>query len=61
MSLAIDPVKTVLCRDPVTRINSDREYVILKGGERVTYKSINSTSYSTSSIQFTAPPPAPNR
>lgn len=59
MSLAINPVSTYKVLDPITDINSKREYIVLKGGSRVTYKSINSTSYSESSIQFTAPPPSP--
>ncbi len=59
MSLAINPVSTYTVLDPVTDIDSKREYIVLKGGSRVTYKSINSTSYSETSIQFTAPPPSP--
>jgi len=60
MSLNVVPVETLQCLDPVVNVNSRRQYVILKGGSRVTYKSINSTSYSDSTFSFTAPPPNPS-
>jgi hypothetical protein len=59
MSLAINPVSSVAVLDPVTNINSKRQYVILKGGDRVTYRPVLSTSFSSNSAQFTAPPPSP--
>jgi hypothetical protein len=59
MSLSVEPLKTVQVLEPRTRINADREYAILRGGNRVTWKPVISTSYSNSSIQFSAPPPSP--
>jgi len=59
MSLAIKPVRTGKVLDPLTRINSDREYAITSGGSQVTYQNITSTSYNDSSFQFTANPPSP--
>ena len=59
MSFAINPLQTVQAKDPRIRINSEREFVILDGGQRSTWKPIRSTSFSNSSVQITAPPPSP--
>jgi hypothetical protein len=59
MSLAIKPLQTVVANDPRIDINEKREFVILQGGQRVTYKPVISTSFSNSSAQFSAPPPSP--
>lgn len=59
MSLAVVPVQTFQALDPLTRVSSSRDYAIVKGGDRVTYKPINSTSWSNATFSFTAPPPSP--
>ena len=60
MSYNLNPLHTVQCRVPVTEINNERFYAILRGGAQVTYKPFTTNSISTSSIQFTCPPPNPN-
>ena len=59
MSNSVVPLKIVQTLDPVTRINSERAFAVLKGGDRVTYKPVCSTSYNNSTFQFSAPPPSP--
>jgi hypothetical protein len=59
MSDAISPLVPVAVNAPITNVNRERFYTVLRGGERVTYKNIVSTSFSNSSIQFSAPPPSP--
>ena len=59
MSLAIDPLKVVTVKDPLIKINEERKFPVLKGGQRVTWKPVISTSHSNSSAQFTAPSPSP--
>lgn len=59
MSLAIEPLQTVNVVEDRCKFNEKRRYAIVKGGMINSFKPINSTSYSTSSIQFTAPPPNP--
>lgn len=60
MSNSIVPLKTVVAKDPITRINSQREYILLEGGKRTTYKPYISTSFSNSSAQFSIVPPSPS-
>lgn len=60
MSLSYQPLETALVRDPITMVDSKREYAILKGGNQVTWKQYNTTSISNSSIVFSAPPPSGN-
>lgn len=59
MSYNLNPLQTVQCRVPVTEINNERFYAILRGGAQVTFKPFTTNSISTSSIQFTCPPPSP--
>jgi len=59
MSFAINPLQTVTVQDPRIRINNKREFAILEGGERSTWKPVISSSFSNSSVQITAPPPSP--
>src|SRR5438045_1728876 len=51
----LQPVKVV---DPVTNVTSVRDYAVLQGGSKVSWKAYTSTSISQSSIQFSCPPPS---
>jgi hypothetical protein len=59
MSLAISPFPIVQVTDPRIDVGKQRSYAVLEGGSTVSWKPNISTSYSTSSIQFSAPPPNP--
>lgn len=59
MSLAITPLNTFRVKEPRVKINEERDYAILSGGSQVSYKPVVSTSYSSASQQFSAPPPSP--
>lgn len=59
MSLAVDPVQIVQCMEPRTKINNKRSYAVLKGAQQVSWKPNISTSFSDTSIQWSAPPPNP--
>lgn len=59
MSFNLHPLKCILARDPIMELDHERYYAILKGGAQVSWRPITTTSISTSSIQFTAPPPSP--
>lgn len=58
MSLSFQPVNPVLVRDPRTIIENQRDYAILKCGSQTTWKAWTSTSISTTSINFSTPPPS---
>jgi len=58
MSLSYQPLTPVLVRDPVCIIENQRDYAILKGGSQVTWKSWSTTSVSTTSMNFSTPPPS---
>lgn len=58
MSLSYQRLQPVLVKDPITILNNQREYAVLKSGSQTTYKQFSTTSVSTSSIQFTCPPPS---
>lgn len=60
MSLSVNSVnslRVVQALEPRTKIYNERTYLILRGGQESTWKPTISTSYSNTSIQFTAPPP----
>ncbi len=59
MSLSLNPVIPIRCVDPALNFDDNRYYSVTTGAEMVSYKPIVSTSYSTSSISFTCPPPSP--
>lgn len=59
MSNSVYPLKTVQVKDPICRIDSERYYAILKGGNRVSYKQYTTNTFSNSSLQYTTPPPSP--
>lgn len=58
MSLNLTPLQVVEVRDPRTVIRN-KEYALLKGGSQVSWKPYTTTSISSSSIQFSTPPPSP--
>lgn len=60
MSNNYTKLNTVLVRDPRVIIDNERVYSVLKCGKRTNFKSWNSTSVSSSSINFSAPPPSSN-
>src|SRR5574338_1028518 len=60
MSLSYQPLEPVLVRDPITQVDSKRDYAILKGGNQVTWKRYTTTSVSTSAITWSCPPPSGN-
>lgn len=57
MSLNPVPLNIVPTIDPRINVGNERQFAILKGGSQITYKPVTSTSYSQSSITFSAPPP----
>jgi hypothetical protein len=58
MSLSYKTLKPVRVLDPVTDVQSVKDYAILSGGGQVSWKAYTSTAISASSIQFSCPPPA---
>ncbi len=60
MSLSVRPLEIVQALEPRTKIYNKRSYAILRGGTQSSWRPVISTSYSNSSVQFTAPPPNPN-
>jgi hypothetical protein len=58
MSLNITPLRVVEVRDNRTLIRN-KQYALLKGGSQVSWKPYTTTSVSSSSIQFSTPPPNP--
>lgn len=60
MSLSYQPLNPVLVRDPITMVDSQRDYAILKGGNQVTWKRYTTTSVSNSQITWSCPPPSGN-
>lgn len=58
MSLNLTPLQVVEVRDSRTVIRN-KEYAILKGGSQCSWKPYTTTSVSSSSIQFSTPPPSP--
>lgn len=61
MSLAINPVESVLAQDPridARGASSNAKYVIEKGAQLVSIRRIPSNNFSNSNISFNAPPPS---
>lgn len=58
MSLSYQKLQPVRVRDPRVVVDNQRQYAVLSGGKKVQYKAYTSTSISTSSIQFSCPPPS---
>lgn len=60
MSLSYQQLEPILVRDPKTILKNKRDFAVLKGGTEVNTKIYTSTSISSSSIQFSTPPPSGN-
>ncbi len=60
MSLSFQQLKPVCVLDPRVMIQNEREYAVLKSGSQVSWKQWTSTSVSTTSINFSCPPPSGN-
>ena len=60
MSYTINPLEIVSVKAPLIKVNEKRKFPVLKGGAQISYKPVISSSYSNSSMQFTAPPPSPS-
>jgi hypothetical protein len=58
MSLSYQRLQPVLVKDPVSILDNVREYAVLKSGSQTTFKQFTTTSISSSSIQFSCPPPS---
>lgn len=58
MSLSYTQLKPVRVIDPITDVQSVRDYAILAGGNQVSWKAYTSTAIAPSSIQFSCPPPS---
>ena len=59
MSLALNKLDIVQYLEARTKVYSRKPYGILRGGSQTSWKPVISTSYSNTSITFTAPPPNP--
>ena len=58
MSLSYEKLSVVEVRDPRTILMNKREYAALRAGSQTTWKPYTTTSVSSSSIQFSCPPPS---
>lgn len=58
MSLSYQKLEPVLVKDPRVIINNKREYAVTESGQQFTSKAWTTTSVSSSSIQFSCPPPS---
>jgi hypothetical protein len=58
MSISYDPIRPVLVRDPVTILEDKRGFAVLKSGSQISWKQWTSTSVSTTSINYSCPPPS---
>src|ERR1700761_5569596 len=60
MSLAYKRLNPVLVTDPITDVQRIKDYAIVRGGDKISWKAYTSTSVTASSMQFTTPPPSNN-
>lgn len=58
MSLTYEKLGVVEVRDPRTILLNKREYAALRAGSQTTWKPYTTTSVSSSSINFSCPPPS---
>lgn len=56
---SVQPFNVVGIQEPITNINSSQQFVIMKGGKYFNVKDFTTTSFSTSSFNFSCPPPSP--
>jgi major capsid protein len=60
MSLSPQKLEPVEVRYPVSILQNKRDFAVLRNGSQTTFKQFTTTSISSSSLQFTCPPPAGN-
>lgn len=60
MSLSFQPIQPVCVYDPRVMLNKHRTYAVLKGGSQTSWKAYTTTSISSSSLNFSCPPPSGN-
>ncbi len=58
MSLAVKELNVQAAFEPRTKVNEQRSFTIIRGGLISSWKPVSSTSYNSSVINFTAPPPS---
>lgn len=58
MSLSFQALQPICVRDPRTIVPDTKLYAVLKSGSQMTNKQYSTTSISTSSLQFSCPPPS---
>jgi hypothetical protein len=58
MSLSYQRLRPVLVLDPVTQIEKIKDYAILRGGDKISWKAYTTNAVSNSSFQFTCVPPS---
>ena len=56
MSYTFEPLKAIKDFDPRVDFEEKRVWAVKTGGSQVSWKPVQSTSVSNSSIQFSAPP-----
>lgn len=60
MSLSFQPLQPIEVRDPRTIVSNQRDYAVLKSGSEIFWKQYTTTAVSSSSMQFSCPPPSGN-
>lgn len=60
MSLSYQKLQPILVEDPITIVNDIQSFPVLQGGNKVSFKAFTSNSISSSSMQFSCPPPNGN-
>jgi len=58
MSLAYEKLIPTLIEQPITAVNIVDRFAVTSGGNKISYKAVNSTNISSSSISWSAPPPS---
>lgn len=57
---SVEPFKIVGINDPLINVNANKAFVVMKSGKYLTSKLYSTTSFSTSSLNFSCPPPSPS-
>jgi hypothetical protein len=60
MSLNLEQIKPIKVQEPRVALDDKQAYLVLEGGNEVSWKPWSTNSFSTSSFQFSTPPPAPD-
>ncbi len=58
MSQSAIPLNVVAVYEPRLELNNERQWVVIKGGQLVTYYPFPATSFSNSQFNFTCNPPS---